>query len=492
METATGEDVEHLDVLIIGAGISGIGCAYYLQREHPGKSFALLEARGATGGTWDLFRYPGIRSDSDLFTFGYEFRPWESDVALADGPEILRYVRETAAEYGVDQKVRLHHRVISADWSTEQARWNVEVERTDSGERVRLSAGWIFAGTGYYHYDQGYTPPLPGVERYGGQLIHPQQWPENLDYAGKQVLVIGSGATAVTLIPALAAAAGHVTMLQRSPSYILSIPLRDPVARLLSRLFGPRRGFALNRRVSIFRQNAIYKLCQRYPKQSRAVLRRLTAHALPDGFAVDEHFNPKYDPWDQRLCIVPDGDLFKAISNGSASVVTDTIETFTERGVQLASGRELEADIIITATGLRLLVFGGISVSVDGEPVKLPERLAFKGMMLSGVPNLAYLVGYTNVSWTLKIGPVCEHFCRLLALMDERGYRQCTPELPYPHMTTRPLLNFGAGYVQRSLDELPRQGMFDPWYLAMDPTVDSRNLRHGPVEDRHLRFEVAA
>jgi len=484
----TDRQVESVDVLIVGAGISGIGCAYYLQRDHPEKSYSILEARGASGGTWDLFKYPGIRSDSDLQTFGFAFKPWTSKQALADGPEILSYIREAASENRIDQKIRTHHRVLCADWSSEDARWLVTVERTDNRSRFQISAGWLFTGTGYYRYDAGYTPELPGIAGFAGRVVHPQQWPENLDYAGKRVVVVGSGATAVTLIPAIAPQAAHVTMLQRSPSYIMSLPSKDPISNLLMKLFGPERGYELARRKNIFQQTTIYKLCQRYPERARALIRWLTAKQLPEGYPVDEHFKPKYDPWDQRLCAVPDGDLFKTIRAGQAEVVTDTIETFTEHGIKLNSGRELEADIVITATGLKLLAFGGIEFSVDGERVVLPERLAFKGLMLSGVPNFTYLVGYTNASWTLKVELVCEHFCRLLSYMDEHGYDTCVPELPYPNMTTRPLLDFSAGYVQRALDDFPRQGAYAPWRLAMSFHEDRQTLEQGPVEDRSLRF----
>jgi cation diffusion facilitator CzcD-associated flavoprotein CzcO len=484
--------VEELDVLIVGAGISGIGCAYYLQRDHPGKSYAILEARAATGGTWDLFRYPGIRSDSDLHTFGFEFKPWESDHAIAEGAEILRYIREAASENGIDPQIRLHHRVISAAWSSETGRWLVEVVRTDTSRRFQISARWLFAGTGYYRYDSGYTPELPGIGNYRGRVVHPQHWPRQLDYAGKQVVVIGSGATAVTLIPAIAKHAGHVTMLQRSPSYILPVPSKDGLANLLRRVFGPGLGYDLARRKNIFQQTMVYRLCQRYPKQARAAVRWLNSKQLPEGYPVDQHFHPNYDPWDQRLCIVPDGDLFHTIASGDASVVTDTIDTFTTNGIRLASGQELEADIVITATGLRLLAFGGIELTVDGRKARLPEHLAFRGMMLSDVPNFAYLVGYTNASWTLKVGLVGEHLSRILRYMDQHGLDICVPELPYPNMTTRPLLDFSAGYVLRSLEDFPKQGAYAPWRLPMDFKTDRRVLIEGPVEDRNLRFSTLA
>ncbi len=478
-------------MLIVGAGISGIGAAYYLQRDRPGTAYAILEARGATGGTWDLFRYPGIRSDSDLHTFGYEFRPWTAEASIAGAEDILAYLRATAAEYGIDRRVRLHHRVLSAAWSTDEARWTVEVERTDTGERVRLSCGWLFAACGYYRYDEGYTPRFEGVERFRGEVVHPQHWPEDLDYAGRRVVVVGSGATAVTLVPAMAGTAAHVTMLQRTPTYVLPIPSVDPLTKLARRLLPPDRAHALMRRKNIAQQRLVWWFCQRFPRAARRFIRWVNRKHLPEGYPVDEHFNPPYDPWDQRLCLVPDGDLFEAIRAGTASVVTDHIEAFTERGVRLASGRELAADVVVTATGLNLLPFGGIALAVDGEPVRLPERVVFKGLMLSGVPNFCGAIGYTSASWTLKVGLLCEHFCRLLAYMDAHGYTVCRPEVADPEMPTRPLLDFGAGYVQRSIDALPRQGDRFPWLMPVDYHIDARVLRTGRVDDEHLRFSTA-
>ena len=483
--------MEHLDVLIVGAGISGIGAAYYLQRDRPGTSYAILEARGATGGTWDLFRYPGIRSDSDLHTFGYEFRPWTAEQSIAGAESILDYLRETAGEYGIDREVRLHHKVLGASWSSDQARWTVEVERTDTGEHTRLSCTWLFTACGYYRYDQGYAPHFEGSDRFQGEIVHPQHWPEALDTAGKRVVVIGSGATAVTLVPALAETAAHVTMLQRTPSYILPIPSVDPLTKLARRFLPDDKAHALMRRKHIAQQRLVYWFCQRFPNAARRFIRWTNAQQLPDGYPVDEHFNPPYDPWDQRLCLVPDGDLFQAISDGSASVVTDHIEAFTERGVRLESGQELEADVIVTATGLNLLPFGGIELTVDGEPVHLPDTVVFKGLMLSGVPNFCGAIGYTSASWTLKIGLLCEHFTRLLAYMDERGYTVCRPELDDPAMPTRPLLDFDAGYVKRSLDQIPRQGDRFPWLMPVDYHTDAKVLRTGRVDDEHLHFSTA-
>jgi len=481
---------EHLDVLIIGAGISGIGAAYYLQTEQPAKSYAILEARGASGGTWDLFRYPGIRSDSDLHTFGYEFKPWEDEDAIASGDKILAYLRETVTENGIDRHIRFNHKVLGAAWSSEDARWHVDVERADTGERVTFSANWLFSASGYYRYDEGFTPAFEGAESFGGQIVHPQHWPEDLDYRGKRVVVIGSGATAVTLVPAMADDAAHVTMLQRSPTYIMPVPAQDSIANALKKVLGKKRGYALTRRKNMVKQRAVYSLCQRYPRAARRVIRFMNTRQLPEGFAVDEHFNPSYNPWDQRLCAVPNADLFKAIKNGKASVVTDRIARFTERGIKLESGRELEADIIITATGLNLQAFGGIALSVDGEAVTLSDTVAFKSMMLSGVPNFAFVFGYTNSSWTLKVGPLCEHFCRILAHMDENGYDTCYPEAA-PDMATRPLLDLSAGYVQRAVDHLPRQGEEGPWQMVMDFRRDVEVLRNGPVTDVSLKFATS-
>jgi len=491
MTTTTSNRTEHVDVLIVGAGISGIGAAYYLQTMQPDKSYTILEARGATGGTWDLFRYPGIRSDSDLHTFGYEFKPWEDEDAIAGADKILAYLRDTVTENGIERNIRFHHKVLGAAWSSADARWRVDIQRADTGERLTISANWLFCAGGYYRYDEGFTPHFEGTERFRGRIVHPQHWPEDLDYRGKGVVVIGSGATAVTLIPAMADDATHVTMLQRSPSYIMPVPSSDAIANALQRVLGKERGYAMTRRKNILQQRTIYRLCQRYPRAARRLIRYINARQLPEGYPVDEHFKPTYDPWDQRLCAVPNADLFKAIRAGKASVVTDRIVTFTERGIALESGREIEADIIVTATGLNLQAFGGMALTVDGESVNLPDTVAFKGVMLSGVPNFAFAVGYTNSSWTLKVGLVCEHFCRLLSHMDAHGYDACVPELDDPDMPTRPLLDFPAGYVRRAVDEWPRQGGDGPWQVVMDYRRDVEVLRNGPVTDANLRFRTS-
>lgn len=481
--------VEHVDVLIVGAGLSGIGAGYYLQKEQPQKTFAILEARGASGGTWDLFRYPGIRSDSDLHTFGYEFKPWVNDKAIADGGAILDYLREAAEEHGIDRKIRYHHKVCAASWSTPNALWTVDVEIVGTGARKTFTCKWLFSAAGYYRYDEGFTPQFEGVSQFKGQLVHPQHWPENFDYAGKRVLIIGSGATAVTLVPAMTDKAAHVTMLQRTPTYVITLPSADLIANALRKIMPDTWAYAITRRKNIGISRQVWRLCQKYPRAARRFIRWTNKIQLPKGYPVDEHFNPPYNPWDQRLCAVPDGDLFKAISDGKASVVTDHIDTFVDKGVKLKSGKVLEADIIITATGLNLQMFGGAQLQVDGKKVALSERVAYKGMMLTDLPNFAFIVGYTNSSWTLKVGPICEHFSRLLTHMDRMGYDICYPALSDPNMPTRPLLDFGAGYVQRVLPFLPRQGAGAPWLMSMDYLNDVEVLRRGSVEDAHLHFE---
>ncbi len=483
---------DHVDVLIVGAGISGIGVAHYLQKELPSKSYLILESRQSLGGTWDLFRYPGIRSDSDLHTYAYEFKPWRSRRAIAGGDEIMAYLREAVAEDGIDRQIRYGHKVCSAAWSSQDARWTVEVELQGSGQRKTITCSWLFAASGYYRYDQGYTPAFPGLERFKGPVVHPQQWPEKLDYRNKRVVIIGSGATAVTLLPALAEQAQHVTMLQRTPTYVVSLPGSDPIANLFNKVLPAKWAYAATRYKNVRIQRVSYHLCQTYPNFMRWLIRLGNKKMLPDGYPVDVHFKPPYNPWDQRLCAVPDGDMFKAIKKGKASVVTDHIETFTETGIRLKSGQELPADIVVPATGFNLQVFGGIEISLDGKPVDMSKCVAFKGMMLSGLPNFAFMIGYTNSSWTLKVGLVGEHFCRLLAHMDQRGYAVCMPQLPTSDMPTQPLLNFGAGYVQRMLDHLPRQGTEGaPWIMQMHYLNDIKILRDGPVEDPCLRFEPA-
>jgi monooxygenase len=483
--------LEHVDVLIVGAGLSGVGAGCHLQAKCPGKTYAILEARESIGGTWDLFRYPGIRSDSDMYTLGYSFRPWRGAKAIADGPSILSYVRETAREYRVDEKVRFHHRVVRAEWSTPDARWTVEVERTDTGETVWLSCGFLLTCSGYYRYDEGYTPEFPGAERFAGRIVHPQRWSEDVDYAGKRVVVIGSGATAVTLVPTMARSAAHVTMLQRSPSYIVSLPSEDPLAERLRRVLPARAAYTVMRWKGVLLMMLSFQFSRRRPQAMKALLRRGLERQLPPGYDIDRHFQPTYNPWDQRLCLVPDGDLFEAIREGRASVVTDRIETFTERGLKLASGAELEADLVVTATGLNLLALGGMEIAVDGREVKLSETMSYRGTMFSGVPNLGLAAGYTNASWTLKCDLTHGYVCRLLRHMDEHGYRQCTPRNRDPSVTERPFIDLASGYVQRSIDQFPKQGSKAPWRLYQNYALDIVSLRFGAIEDGTMEFSGA-
>jgi cation diffusion facilitator CzcD-associated flavoprotein CzcO len=483
--------LEHFDVLVVGAGLSGIGAGCHLQARCPDKPYAILEARDRIGGTWDLFRYPGIRSDSDMYTLGYAFRPWEDTKAIADGPSILKYVRETAHEHRIDEKVRFHHRVVGAEWSTADARWTVEVERGDTQERVRMTCGFLLMCTGYYRYDHGYTPAFRGTERFRGPIVHPQQWTEDIDYAGKRVVVIGSGATAVTLVPALAQRAAHVTMLQRSPSYIVSLPAEDPIASMLRRRLPAHLAYAIVRWKNVLLTLLSFQLSRRRPAIAKALLRRGVERHLPPGYDIDTHFKPRYGPWDQRLCLAPDGDLFEAICSGRASVVTDRVDAFTERGLRLQSGAELEADLIVTATGLNLLALGGMPIRVDGQAVDISKTLSYKGMMLAGVPNLAIAFGYTNASWTLKCDLTCEYVCRLLNHMREQGYARCTPLNRDPSVTEEPFIDFSSGYVQRSIDQFPRQGSKAPWRLYQNYALDILSLRFGAVDDGAMQFAGA-
>jgi monooxygenase len=482
---------EHLDVLIVGAGLSGVGAACHLQRECPDKTYAILEARQAMGGTWDLFRYPGIRSDSDMFTLGYSFKPWKADKAIADGATIREYIRETARENGIEDQVRYGHRVLRADWSSARARWTVEVELA-GGERTELDCGFVFWCSGYYRYDEGFSPAFPGLERFQGQIIHPQHWPRELDYAGKHVVVIGSGATAMTLVPSLAADAAHVTMLQRSPTYVVSLPARDALADALRGRLPAAAAYSAVRWKNVLRTLLSFQLSRRRPELMRKLLRRGLEQHLPAGFDIDTHFSPSYDPWDQRLCLVPDGDLFAAIGSGRASILTERISTFTEGGLRLESGSELPADIIVTATGLNMQLFGGASMSVDGEQVDPAQTVAYKGMMLSGVPNMALALGYTNASWTLKCDLVCEYVCRLLRHMVQCGYDTCTPVAPDPSQPRTPIIDLQSGYVLRAIDRLPKQGSRLPWRLHQNYFKDIRLFRRAPLADEGIRFSRAA
>jgi cation diffusion facilitator CzcD-associated flavoprotein CzcO len=423
-----------------------------------------------------------------MYTLGYSFRPWEDAKAIADGSTILSYVRSTASEHGIDQKIRFHHRVMRAEWSSGEARWTVTAQRSDTEETVQMTCNFLLMCSGYYRYDEGYTPELPGSERFQGRIVHPQHWTDDIDYEGKRAVVIGSGATAVTLVPAMARSAEHVTMLQRSPSYVISLPAEDPIANFLRRVLPAKWAYGLVRWKNVLLTMLSFQLSRRRPALVKALLRRGQEKRLPAGFDIDTHFKPKYGPWDQRLCLVPDGDLFEAISEGRASIVTDQIETFTETGLRLASGTELEAELIVTATGLNMLVFGGMEIAVDGEEVELPQTMTYKGMMLSGVPNLALAFGYTNASWTLKCDLTCEYICRLLNHMAANGYRQCTPRNGDPSITEEPFIGLTSGYVQRSIDKFPKQGSRAPWRLYQNYALDIISLRLGSVEDEAMEF----
>ena len=483
---------EHVDVLIVGGGLSGIGAGYHLQANCPEKTYAILEARDRIGGTWDLFKYPGIRSDSDMYTLGYSFKPWTQAKAIADGPSILDYVRETASEHGIDRQIRFHHRVVRAEWSTADARWTVQARRSDTEETVYLTCGFLLMCSGYYRYDEGYTPDFQGTERFAGQIVHPQQWTDDIDYAGKRVVVIGSGATAVTLVPSMAQTAAHVTMLQRSPSYVVALPAQDAIADALRRRLPARAAYAIVRWKNVLRTMFSFQLSRRRPGAMKALLRKGLVKQLPPGYDIDTHFKPQYNPWDQRMCLVPDGDLFKAISDGSASIITDRIDTFTEQGLRLESGAELQADLIVTATGLNMLALGGMEIAVDGREVELSETMSYKGMMLSGVPNMALVIGYTNASWTLKCDLTCEYVCRLIKHMDEHGYSQCVPENRDPSVAALPFIDFSSGYVQRAIDKFPRQGSKAPWRLYQNYALDILSLKYGNVEDDAMQFSKAA
>ena len=490
--TGMTNDLEHVDVLVVGAGLTGIGMGHHLKTYQPDKTFAIVEARDAIGGTWDLFRYPGIRSDADLHTFGFGFKPWTRDNAIADGAEILDYLQETIDENDLARHLHLGHKVVSADFLSHEARWTVTVERKSDGTQFTVSCGMLFSAAGYYDPDNGYTPHFEGRLQFRGEIVHPQHWPEDLDYAGKKVVVIGSGATAVTLIPAMAETAGHVTMLQRSPSYVMPAPRQDPIANTLRRLLPDRAAYAITRTININKQYLLYNASRRFPKQMRALVRKVNTGALHDGYDVETHFNPSYDPWDQRMCVVPDSDLFKAISDGTASVVTDHIVRFTRKGVLLESGDELEADIIVTATGLNMVPFGKIPLHVDGQSVDLPSQLIYKTLMVSEVPNFAFTIGYVNHAWTLKADLVAQWFCRLLTHMDQHGYATVTPIAEDPTLGRRPFIEMGTGYVNRAMHLFPQQGSHGPWQVAQDYKHDRVLLGKDPIEEPALRFTHAA
>ncbi|MBM4382124.1 MAG: NAD(P)/FAD-dependent oxidoreductase [Deltaproteobacteria bacterium] len=480
--------LEHFDVLIVGAGLSGIGAAYHLQYKCPRRTYAILEGRDAIGGTWDLFRYPGIRSDSDMYTLGYKFKPWTNPKAIADGPSILAYVNETAREYGIDRRIRFGHWVKSASWSSETARWTVEAERGDRREVVRFTCNFLFMCSGYYDYEQGYTPEFAGREDFRGRVVHPQKWTEDIDFAGKRVVVIGSGATAVTLVPAMAETAAHVTMLQRSPTYMGSAPDEDRMANALRRWLPERVAYAITRWRNIVGSLLLFQFCKRWPERAKRFFLRMVEKELGAGFDVAKHFTPSYYPWDQRLCLVPNADLFKAMREGRASVVTDQIERFTANGIRLKSGEELPADLIVTATGLNLKFLGGMQVHVDGERIDPAEGMTYRGMMLRGVPNLAWAFGYTNASWTLRADLNCEYVCKLLNHMAEHGHEIARPELNDPEVQPENWMNLTSGYVQRSIHLFPKQGSKLPWKLYQNYALDLAMIGWGRIDDGAMQF----
>ena len=482
---------ETLDILIVGAGISGIAAAYYLQKRCPRQSWTIVEARDSIGGTWDFFRYPGVRSDSDMFTLGYRFRPWRGETAIAEGGAILQYLRDTAAEFGIDRRIRFGQRVKRISWSSTEAAWTVEIEKSE-GERSKMSCKFLFMCTGYYKYDGGYTPQWQGIDDFRGLITHPQRWTEGLDYAGKRVVVIGSGATAVTIVPALAKEAAHVTMLQRSPSYVVSMPATDESINRMRGRLPFSFGAWLARWKMILFGTYNYWLARTKPIQMRAVLISRIRDSLGQDYPVEDHFSPAYDPWDQRICVAADGDLFQAIREGKVTMATAEIERFVEGGIQLKTGETLRADIIVTATGMTMRLLDGIAIQVDGQPMNLNQSLSYKGMMYSDIPNLAFAFGYTNASWTLKAELICEYVCRLLNHMERRGYRQCVPRAPADSELQRePMIDFTSGYVRRALENLPGQGSQAPWKMYQNYVKDLLMMRFGKLDDGALEFHTA-
>jgi cation diffusion facilitator CzcD-associated flavoprotein CzcO len=479
---------EHVDVLIIGAGLSGIGAACHLQQKCPGRTFAILEARNCIGGTWDLFRYPGVRSDSDMFTLGYSFRPWTGAKSIADGQSILDYIRATAHEHGLDRQIRFNHRVRRASWSSKDRRWTVEAEQGAALEPARLTCDFVFACSGYYNYAEGYAPDFPGMARFKGVVVHPQDWTEDVAFANKRVVVIGSGATAVTLVPELAKAAAHVTMLQRSPTYVVAWPDQDRIADALRRWLPARTACAVARWKNVLAGMYFYRICKRNPERAKKMILDGVRAELGPSFDIGRHFTPRYDPWDQRLCLAPNGDFFASIRQGRTTIVTDEIETFTESGLELRSGQELEADLVVTATGLNLQVLGGAEIDVDGRRAEPGTTMSYKGALYSDIPNLASVFGYTNASWTLKADLICTYVCRLLNYMERHGYDTCTPRNADPTVQRLPPVDFSSGYFQRAMDKLPRQGSRRPWRIYQNYLRDQIALRLAPIDDGVLEF----
>ena len=480
--------MEHFDVVVVGAGLSGIGAGYHLQKHCPNKSYVILEGRDSIGGTWDIFKYPGIRSDSDMYTLGYSFKPWRGAKAIADAPSIMNYLHEATDEFGIKEKIRFGYQVQTASWSTEDAQWTVETQHGPNQEPVKFTCNFLFMCAGYYSYKGGYTPDFKGMDSFKGRIVHPQKWTDDIDYKDKKVVVIGSGATAVTLLPEIAKKSAHVTMLQRSPTYVVSRPAEDKLANWLREHLPAKLAYGITRWKNVLLGMYFYNLCRKKPELVKKRLLDEVRKELGPDFDVDTHFNPHYNPWDQRLCLVPNGDMFEALKGGSASVVTDHIDTFTETGIRLKSGKEIEADLIVTATGLQLEVLGGLKVSVDGKPVDFSKSMTYKSMMYSDVPNLASSFGYTNASWTLKCDLTCEYVARILNHMDKKSVRQCTPRLPDTPLETAPWLDLTSGYVSRAENILPKQGTQAPWKLYQNYVLDIVTLGYGAIDDGTMEF----
>ncbi len=487
-DKSTTSNPQYFDVIIVGAGLSGIGAAHYVQDRCPDRSYAILEMRASMGGTWDLFRYPGIRSDSDMYTLGYAFRPWKEAKAIADGPAILKYIKDAAKEEGIDKKIQYNRKIIGASWSSDLAQWTIDVENTETSEILQYTCNFLFMCSGYYSYDEGYTPDFVGMGDYKGRIVHPQKWTDDIEYADKKVIVIGSGATAVTLVPELAKKAKLVTMLQRSPTYIVSKPSMDFLANLFRRMLPEKIAYSINRWRNVLMGLFFYKLSRSKPNFVRKLIVKGVSNALGKDYDVATHFTPSYNPWDQRLCMVPDDDLFAAIKSGKAEMVTDQIETFTEKGIRLKSGQELEADMVVTATGLRLKVLNGMKFSIDNKPVHLPDHYMYRGMMISDIPNFAISIGYTNASWTLKTDLTCTYVCRLLNRMRKTKTKSCTPRVTRETMQDEPLLDFNSGYVLRALDSLPKQGSKKPWKLNQNYPLDTMTIKYSSLKDKVLEY----